>query len=71
MNYSNEIQCLLLQELGELPQGRLRKKVMQLAADRGETFDKHAYLGALDDLIHLRRIRPDDGNWVLLRRSSS
>jgi hypothetical protein len=69
MDYSAEIQCLLLAAGGELPQGVLRKKTRESALTRDESFDKDAYLGALDVLIHLKRIEPSQGRWKLLRRA--
>jgi hypothetical protein len=68
MDYSVEIQCLLLAAGGSLPQAVLRKKTMESAKTRDESFDKDAYLGALDVLIHLKRIEPSHGQWKLLRR---
>lgn len=68
MDYNAEIQCLLLAAGGSLPQAILRKKTRESAITRDETFDKDAYLGALDVLIHLKRIEPSEGRWKLLRR---
>jgi hypothetical protein len=71
MDYSAEIQCLLLAAGGALPQGVLRKKITESVLARDERFDKDAYLGALDVLIHLKRIEPSQGRWTLRRRVQS
>ena len=66
MDYSAEILCELQKAGGTISQGALRRKLRHLAEIRDELFDKDAAIGAMDDLLTLKKVRARDGNWELI-----